>query len=68
MAIILDHFPARFHGFQVNLRFGLLWNDAGLSIGIDTFGASAPASELFEKFGFSVAAIVEKAVDMVEES
>ena len=29
-------------------------------IGMDTFGASAPAKELFEKFGFTVDAIVEK--------
>ncbi|RDC59721.1 Transketolase [Alteripontixanthobacter maritimus] len=30
----------------------------GMRIGIDTFGASAPAGELFEKFGFTVDAIV----------
>ena len=29
-------------------------------IGMDTFGASAPAGQLFEKFGFSVDAIMEK--------
>ncbi|WP_434580914.1 transketolase [Sulfurimonas sp. NW15] len=29
-------------------------------IGMDTFGASAPAKELFEKFGFTVDAILEK--------
>jgi transketolase len=32
----------------------------GLRIGLDRFGASAPAEELFEKFGFSVDAIVPK--------
>ena len=32
----------------------------GLNIGIDRFGASAPAEELFEHFGFSVDAIVPK--------
>ncbi|MEO0411931.1 MAG: transketolase [Pseudomonadota bacterium] len=31
----------------------------GLNIGIDSFGASAPASDLFPHFGFSVKAIVE---------
>ena len=30
----------------------------GINIGIDRFGASAPADELFEKFGFTVDAIV----------
>ncbi|WP_457749066.1 transketolase [Sulfurimonas sp.] len=29
-------------------------------IGMDTFGASAPAKELFEKFGFTVESILEK--------
>jgi transketolase len=30
----------------------------GLSIGLDRFGASAPAEDLFKRFGFSVEAIV----------
>ena len=32
----------------------------GLNIGLDRFGASAPAATLFEHFGFSAAAIVPK--------
>ena len=32
--------------------------DEGLSIGLDRFGASAPAEVLFEKFGFSVENVV----------
>lgn len=32
----------------------------GLIIGMDTFGDSAPAEQLFDKFGFSVETIVEK--------
>ena len=32
----------------------------GLNIGIDRFGASAPAEDLFEKFGFTADAIVPK--------
>ncbi|PHQ92692.1 MAG: transketolase [Sulfurimonas sp.] len=40
---------------------GLEWYRlADTVIGMDTFGASAPASQLFEKFGFSVDAIVER--------
>jgi len=30
----------------------------GLHIGLDRFGASAPAEDLFERFGFTAAAIV----------
>jgi len=35
----------------------------GLTIGLDRFGASAPAEELFEHFGFSVEQIVPQIVD-----
>lgn len=40
---------------------GLEWyRFADTVIGMDTFGASAPADKLFEKFGFSVDSILEK--------
>ena len=40
---------------------GLEWyRFADEVIGMDTFGASAPAEKLFEKFGFSVESILEK--------
>jgi len=40
---------------------GLEWfRFADEVIGMDTFGASAPAKELFEKFGFTVDAVLEK--------
>ena len=32
--------------------------DQGASVGLDHFGASAPAEVLFEKFGFTVANVV----------
>src|SRR5690606_12665403 len=35
----------------------------GLQIGLDRFGASAPAADLFNRFGFSVDAIVPKIKD-----
>ncbi|MGB5347308.1 MAG: transketolase [Woeseia sp.] len=35
--------------------------DGGAIVGMDTFGASAPAPELFEHFGFSVANVVAQA-------
>jgi transketolase len=41
--------------------------DRGVAIGIDTFGASAPAEELFARFGFTVDAIVEQAEIMMKE-
>lgn len=34
--------------------------DKGTVIGLDTFGASAPAEQLFEQFGFTVENVVEK--------
>ena len=41
--------------------------DRGSAIGIDRFGASAPADELFEHFGFTASAIVEVAVRLLED-
>jgi transketolase len=35
-------------------------------IGIDTFGASAPAPSLFKAFGFTVENVVEKAKKLVK--
>ncbi|MFN2100866.1 transketolase [Altererythrobacter sp. MF3-039] len=39
---------------------------AGLNIGIDRFGASAPAGDLFEKFGFTAGQIVPQIVSKLE--
>ena len=42
---------------------GLEWyRFADIVIGMDSFGASAPAKDLFEKFGFDAKAIVEKII------
>lgn len=41
--------------------------DKGLTIGLNHFGASAPAEILFEKFGFSVSDIVALAVKLIGE-
>ncbi len=38
----------------------------GLNIGIDRFGASAPANDLFEKFGFTVDVIVPKIMNKLK--
>ncbi|WP_375290026.1 transketolase [Qipengyuania sp.] len=39
----------------------------GLRIGIDRFGASAPAGDLFEKFGFTVEAIIPQIMNNISE-
>lgn len=38
----------------------------GASVAIDTFGASAPAGQLFEKFGFTVENVVKTAKDVLK--
>lgn len=43
-------------------RFTML---KGLNIGLDRFGASAPAEELFERFGFTVDAILPKILEKI---
>ena len=40
--------------------------DHGLIIGLDHFGASAPANVLFEKFGFTVENLVDKAKSLIK--
>lgn len=39
---------------------------SGLSIGINSFGASAPSDKLFEKFGFSTNVIIDKIVKFLK--
>lgn len=39
--------------------------DAGVSIGVDTFGASAPGEVVMEKFGFTVDNVVAKAKEVL---
>ncbi len=39
---------------------------SGLSIGLDRFGASAPAGDLFEKFGFTADAIVPQIIRRIK--
>lgn len=38
----------------------------GVTIGMEGFGASAPAEKLFEKFGFTVENIVEKSLELLK--
>ena len=39
----------------------------GLAIGLDRFGASAPAGDLFKRFGFTVEAIVPKILERLKK-
>jgi transketolase len=54
---------------KVSIEAGVTWGwerytrTGGLQIGLDRFGASAPAEDLFHRFGFSVEAIVPKIKD-----
>lgn len=40
--------------------------EGGLQVGIDRFGASAPAEDLFEKFGFTADAIVPRIINKLK--
>ncbi|MEA3262062.1 MAG: transketolase [Pseudomonadota bacterium] len=58
-----DLFPAGTLKVSIEAGVTLGWQKYvgdGLTIGIDTFGASGPADQLFKHFGFSVEAIVPK--------
>ena len=39
----------------------------GAVVGMETFGASAPAKQLFAKFGFTVENVVAKAKDVLNK-
>ena len=57
-ADILPQGPLRV-SIEAGTTFGWeRYTNGGLSIGLDRFGASAPAEDLFDRFGFSVEAIV----------
>ena len=60
-AYINEIIPPETKKVAIEAARGLEWYRlADEVIGMDTFGASAPAKELFEKFGFTAEAIVEK--------
>ncbi|MED5545612.1 transketolase [Novosphingobium decolorationis] len=44
-------------------RYTATSRNGGLNIGLDRFGASAPAQDLFARFGFSAASIVPKVLE-----
>ncbi|MEW9856781.1 transketolase [Novosphingobium sp. M1R2S20] len=54
---------------RVSIEAGVTWGwerytmSNGLNVGIDRFGASAPAKDLFARFGFTADAIVPKILD-----
>ena len=45
--------------------WGKYVGDAGKSIGVDTFGASAPGPTLYEKFGITTDAVVAAAEEVM---
>jgi transketolase len=52
----------------VKLGWGRYVGDHGEVVGLDHFGASAPANVLFEKFGFTPENVVEKAIAVRDAS
>ncbi|MEO0996756.1 MAG: transketolase [Pseudomonadota bacterium] len=61
--------PAATRRLAIEAGATALWRglvgDAGQVIGIDTYGESAPAAELFEKFGFSTGNVLQVARAML---
>ncbi|MET1755975.1 transketolase [Novosphingobium sp. RD2P27] len=61
--------PDAAHILRVSIEAGVTWGweryttTDGLNIGIDRFGASAPAKDLFARFGFTADSIVPKILD-----
>ncbi|MCW5197600.1 transketolase [Buchnera aphidicola] len=59
---------------RISIEAGIpdYWNKyiglKGKTIGIKTFGESAPANDLFKKFGFTVKNIVHKAVKLIKKN
>jgi transketolase len=51
----------------VTLGWRDIVGDAGAVIGIDRFGASAPGAEVVKRFGLTVEAVVEKALELAGE-
>jgi transketolase len=57
---------------RVSVEAGSTWfwrsvvGDQGLTIGIDSFGESAPAQQLYEHFGLTAAQVVGRAMSLIE--
>ena len=62
-SVFLDGVPA----LSVEAGSTLGWSKyVHASVGIDSFGASAPVADVFKKFGFTVENVVEKATKLAE--
>ncbi|MBX9869852.1 MAG: transketolase, partial [Burkholderiaceae bacterium] len=59
---------------RVSIEAGVTWfwravvGESGIAIGIDRFGESAPAEQLYEHFGLTPAHVVKCALSLIEES
>jgi transketolase len=57
---------------RVSVEAGSTWfwravvGDRGLAIGIDSFGESAPAPQLYEHFGLTAVHVAQRALSLVE--
>ena len=58
---------------RVSIEAGVTWfwhavvGDSGMAIGIDTFGESAPAKQLYEHFKLTPAHVAECALKVMED-
>ena len=64
-SVLLDGVPRLAVETGATLAWSRYLNRGDAMIGIDHYGASAPAEILFEKFGFTVENVVEKAKELV---
>jgi transketolase len=57
---------------RISIEAGVTWfwrgvvGAGGLAIGIDSFGESAPAPQLYEHFGLTAARVAERALALLE--
>lgn len=65
--VIPDHIPCISVEAGVTLGWSKYVGKDGLSIGVDTFGASAPAKTVMEKYGFTPQNVAEQAMKLLDK-
>jgi transketolase len=65
-SVLLEEQPIIFaEASSSSLWYSLMKNRKGDVIGMDTFGESAPANELFERFGFTIENVIKKTLNLL---
>ena len=66
--VLLEDQPIIFaEASSSDLWYSLMQNRKGDVIGIDTFGESAPANELFEMYGFTIENVIKKTLNLLSK-